>query len=1052
MSEVKFEFGAQDSGLLSELKKIREELAASKESCGQLRKEMADTFQQSIKGAAELDAQLQESLKTQAAQSEQIKQQSAFIRELKKEYDNLASSSTGAFDTKQAKAMAAEIQKLKAQLQQLTDELSNKKKKKVEIIPEGSIAEAKATITRIKAEIESLGTSARKSNVGKYLADELKIAEKELKVLEKEAGLTAEKSGNALTKGFSALRSIAYVLPGIGIAGILGALSDGLITLIKPLFESNKALVTQSEILADTKDKYSEAAANVTKLKLDVALAKDGFIDKNTVVKEYNDTMGKTAGAAKTLDDVEQSLAKNADAYIKFTLLKAAANVALGKAAEEAFNAELARNKTTEELITTGDKLLKFGVQNGSAAPGFVPGSNNFEQDKKNAEAFAKARGEARRKAEVDEAEKQKNNLEKIAEKFEKDAAEISKKFNFKFEPDQKDKKDKRVEAFKDRSSQILQLEKELSAARVAVITDGRDKEVAAEDARFAEVNAKANANIEQYLREADKVRASNKTAADKTKELKQLSQLIQLEDELVQQEKVTHVAKLLAIDIKYNQDAAKAFDEANKAINDIILKDQDKEINAVTEKYDKIFKAIETSRKKNIANSGGGFNEAAVNIVSDDQRLQAEEGKRKAILAITNKYDLKQNDEARKLADAQNDIIVQAGVSEAQLTYIKEVNKQNIIIKFAKERIEILKAAGTDENDLAIAQQVKLIQDAEKRLGDLTKGKGKGKVNTSLTEFLGIDPDGLKELQAALSTVGNTLSQFFGDLTAGVDAQIAQKQKLIDAINEQISAQEDAVAREKDLQAQGYANNYQLEQQKLADLKKQKEEEIRLQAEQQKKKEALQKAQIIADSVAQVSNLITASTEIFEALSGIPFIGVPLAIATIGVMFAGFAAAKVSAYQNVGKAKEGKRIAKGRSHNDGGNKYVSMDGNDQDILEIEKGEWVINKESSEKYNPLLEAINSKSISRMKGPQLVRMLEPMGIRLQHDVPQKIVQRYDAATGNNTVVVNNTGDQTELKRHGNLLEQLVENTSVHTEYFDGYRIEKRGNNIRKITTK
>jgi len=47
--------------------------------------------------------------------------------------------------------------------------------------------------------------------------------------------------------------------------------------------------------------------------------------------------LGKTIGKAKDLDDVERLLAENADAYIQFTLLKAAANIALGKSAEKAF-------------------------------------------------------------------------------------------------------------------------------------------------------------------------------------------------------------------------------------------------------------------------------------------------------------------------------------------------------------------------------------------------------------------------------------------------------------------------------------------------------------------------------------------------------------------------------------------------------------------------------------------------------------------------------------------------------------------------------------------
>ena len=67
---------------------------------------------------------------------------------------------------------------------------------------------------------------------------------------------------------------------------------------------------------------------NVKQLTTEVQLAKDGFLSKDKVVEHYNETMGKTTGLVKTLDEVEQQLVKNGEAFIKMTLYKATATLA----------------------------------------------------------------------------------------------------------------------------------------------------------------------------------------------------------------------------------------------------------------------------------------------------------------------------------------------------------------------------------------------------------------------------------------------------------------------------------------------------------------------------------------------------------------------------------------------------------------------------------------------------------------------------------------------------------------------------------------------------
>ena len=102
---------------------------------------------------------------------------------------------------------------------------------------------------------------------------------------------------------------------------------------------------------------YKKAITDVNELKTAIGLAKDGFIDKEDVVKKYNETIGKTVGLVGSLEEAERELNEKADAYIQFTLLKAAANAALQKSAEDAAKGQIDIRKRTEEFFGIGGKL-----------------------------------------------------------------------------------------------------------------------------------------------------------------------------------------------------------------------------------------------------------------------------------------------------------------------------------------------------------------------------------------------------------------------------------------------------------------------------------------------------------------------------------------------------------------------------------------------------------------------------------------------------------------------------------------------------------------------
>src|ERR1044072_1486004 len=193
-----------------------------------------------------------------------------------------------------------------------------------------------------------------------------------------------------------------------------GSLGNAVAELTGGLSQQQKAQQAVADALKGAEGEYTKAVSNVTELRNEIALAKDGFLDKDKVVRHYNETIGKNVGTVKSLKEAELSLQKNADAYIRFTLSHAAANEALQAAAKKAFAAEIERRKTDEEST---DYILS-GLK------------NSKDTSVQNIYRNAAARN---REVAAAEAEKDRKTLEDIAKGFEDQAAALAKSFNFDF-------------------------------------------------------------------------------------------------------------------------------------------------------------------------------------------------------------------------------------------------------------------------------------------------------------------------------------------------------------------------------------------------------------------------------------------------------------------------------------------------------------------------------------------------------------------------------------------------------------------------------------------
>lgn len=180
------------------------------------------------------------------------------------------------------------------------------------------------------------------------------------------------------------------------------------------LANSTKVLATEQSVLsgAFAGNDYKKAVQNISDLRINIDLARDGLINKRDVVNQYNKAIGDVTGKLNTFAEVEKFITDNSDAYIKAMLLRSAATLALEKAAEEAFKAQQALNQTAEESVS----YMQSGLANSN--------------DPKVMELYQR-NAERNRQTIVGEHEKDQAAFEKIAQDLRKQAAELGKQFNF---------------------------------------------------------------------------------------------------------------------------------------------------------------------------------------------------------------------------------------------------------------------------------------------------------------------------------------------------------------------------------------------------------------------------------------------------------------------------------------------------------------------------------------------------------------------------------------------------------------------------------------------
>ena len=151
----------------------------------------------------------------------------------------------------------------------------------------------------------------------------------------------AKDAGTSLSKELkNALTGPAGIGLAIGVVtSLIVAFGDDIGDFIDKTLNGNNAISENAKALDEAKKGYQNAYIEMNKLGQAFDQFNNGSISKKDVLEQYNSTLGKVYGTTKDVNEAEKIYRDNTDKYIQATYLRAAADIELKKAAEEAAKA-----------------------------------------------------------------------------------------------------------------------------------------------------------------------------------------------------------------------------------------------------------------------------------------------------------------------------------------------------------------------------------------------------------------------------------------------------------------------------------------------------------------------------------------------------------------------------------------------------------------------------------------------------------------------------------------------------------------------------------------
>ena len=586
---------------------------------------------------------------------------------------------------------------------------------------------------------------------------------------------------------------------------------------------------------------FKKAVRDVSEMRNTLELAKQGVISKEKALRFYNETLGKVMGTAKSLNEAEMILTKNADNYIKATLYKAAANLALDKAAEQALKAEESRRKKLQEFTNVLDA--------GSTSFGFESKDTweNKVAQQKQRDKYVVEQAKKRKNEEIKVAKDAQKAQEEIAKDLMKTAAQFAKGLNFDFSLDLKDPKtpkEKKPKTPKEKKDDTLEQYK-IEQDRIEKLFKVR------EDAIKNEIEL---IKKDPFLNPVEKI----------IKEGEAYDKLIKLNQD--------YYGALIENAKKYKQNTLDFETSRDIKAGDLSKSKEDAFLGmpgSMSEQIDYVNKLTESTKALNY--------EEAKNKILNDKRLSVSQREyllsqleidRQIEILETNKQNLQihlQNLEAKErtnnLSIIEKDNLAQIKVQNEAIT--NEIEKQNQLKK-------------QNENQKLISDLTPL----RNVISDGLQGLGLGEISDEFDNLFVT----ILDKQSTFLEKFNAGFQLIGEYGKILVEQQTQRQ--IEALDQQLEASRNATEQELgfiDKRLEYYSNMEDLTAEQIAD-RNALEDEARTYREQQEEREkliAIQKAkaeQRASANKAIIGGLQGAAMSI--ANLGLP-VGLPFAVAS---------------------------------------------------------------------------------------------------------------------------------------------------------------------------
>lgn len=180
----------------------------------------------------------------------------------------------------------------------------------------------------------------------------------------KTAGISMNLFGNATKGGSVALSGFKKALIATGIGALVVALGTA-IAYWDDIAKAIGLATEEEEIFAEINEEVisqqADLGAKITQMTTTLDLARQGFIDKDKALQDYNDEFGDTIGYADDLNQAEELLSANSAVILKQIKLRAQAQALYAKAAEQAAKAASGEGVEPSFWQTVGDALLSGG-------------------------------------------------------------------------------------------------------------------------------------------------------------------------------------------------------------------------------------------------------------------------------------------------------------------------------------------------------------------------------------------------------------------------------------------------------------------------------------------------------------------------------------------------------------------------------------------------------------------------------------------------------------------------------------------------------------------